>query len=160
MDILGPLIETPSRNQYVLVVVDQFYKLVECYALSDQTAERVARTVLPEFIGRFGLPLELHGDQCPNFDSRMFTEVCDLLTIVKTRTTPYQPSANGQVERMNRTLLLILRCFIRWDQEDWDLYLATVCMTIMSTVNRQNNFLMSWPIDSILHLKGKKTDES
>ena len=38
IDILGPLIETPRGNQYVLVVVDQFTKWVECYALADQTA--------------------------------------------------------------------------------------------------------------------------
>ena len=50
-------------NQYVLVVVDQFSKWVECYALSDHTAERVSRTLVSEFIGRFGCPLELHSDQ-------------------------------------------------------------------------------------------------
>ena len=46
IDILGPLIETPRENQYVLVVVDQFSKRVECYAVSDQTDGRVARTLV------------------------------------------------------------------------------------------------------------------
>ena len=139
IDNLGLLIETPRGNQYVLVVVDQFSKWVEGYALSDQTAERVARTLVSEFIGRFGCPLVLHSDQGRNFESRMFKEVCDLLNIVKTRTTPYRPSANGQVERMNRTIFQneILRCFIQGQQEDWDLHLATVGMAIRSTVNRQ-----------------------
>ena len=63
IDILGPLIETPRGNQYVLVVVVQFSKWVECYALSDQTAERVARILVSEFLGRFGCPFELHSDQ-------------------------------------------------------------------------------------------------
>ena len=89
----------------MLVVVDQFSKCVECYALSDQTAERVSRTLVSEFIGKCGCPLELHSDQGRNFESRMFKEVCDLLKIVE---TPYRPSANGQVERMNRTILQIL----------------------------------------------------
>ena len=122
----------PEKNQYVLVVVDQFSKWVECHALSDQTAERVARTLVSEFIGRFGCHLKLHSDQGRNFESQMLTEVCDLLRIVQTRTTPSRPSANGQVERMNRTILQILRCFIRGRQEDWDLHLATVCMAIRS----------------------------
>ena len=61
------------------MVVDQFSTWVECYALSDPTAERVARTFVSEFIGRFGCPLVLHSDQGSNFDSRMFKEVCDLL---------------------------------------------------------------------------------
>ena len=60
----------------------------------------------------------------------MFKEVCDLLNIIMTRITPYRPSVNGQVERMNRTILQILRCFIRGHQDDWDLHLATVGMAI------------------------------
>ena len=96
----------------------------------------------------------------------MFKEVCDLLKIVKTRTTSYRPSTNGQVERMNRTILQILQCFIRGQQEDWDLHLATVGMTIRSTVNRQTgftpNFLMLGrevlqPIDLMIH-PGREED--
>ena len=64
----------------MLVVVDQFTKWVECYALADQTAERVARTLVSEFIGRFGCPLELHSDQGRNFESRMFKEVKKFVT--------------------------------------------------------------------------------
>ena len=106
-----------------------------------------------------GSPLErIH------IESRMFKEICDLLNIVKTRTTPYRPSANGQVERMNRTILQILRCFIQGQQEDWDLHLATVGMAIRSTVNRQTgftpNFLMLGrevlqPIDFMLNPGGE-----
>ena len=149
----------------MLVVVDQFSKWVECYALLDQTAERFARTLVSELIGRFGCPLELHSDQGRNFESRMFKEVCDLLMNVRTRTTPYRPSANGQVERMNCTILQILRCFIQGQQEDWDLHLATVGMEIRSTVNRQTgftpNFLMLGrevlqPIDLMLNPGGEE----
>ena len=42
--ILGPLIETPRGNPYILV--DQISKWVECYALSGQTGERAARTLV------------------------------------------------------------------------------------------------------------------
>ena len=70
----------------------------------------------------------------------MFKEVCDLLKMVKTSTTPYRPSVNGQVEGMNRTILQISQCLIRGQQENWDQHLATVGMAIRSTVNRQTSF--------------------
>ena len=168
IDILGPLVETPRGNQYVLVVVDQFTKWVECYALPDQTAERVASTLVTEFIGRLGCPLELHSDQGRNFESHLFRNVCKMLQIAKTRTTPYRPSANGQVERMNRTILQILRCFIKDQQTDWDLHLGTVGMAIRSTVNRQTgftpNFLMlgrevMQPIDLMLRQELPDVDD-
>ena len=141
----------------MLVVVDQFSKWIECYALSDQTAERVARILVSGFIGRFGFPLELHSDQGRNFESRMFNEVCDLLKIVKTRTTPYRPNewSGGTYEPH----------FIQGQQEEWDLRLATVGMAIRSTVNRQTgftpNFLMLGrevlqPIDLMLNAGGEE----
>ena len=91
------------------MLVDQFSKWVECYALSDQTAERVGRSLVSKFIAGFGCPPELHSDQNRNFESRMFREVCDLLKFVNTRTIQYRPTANGQVERMNRTIYQIFR---------------------------------------------------
>ena len=165
IDILGPLIETPIGNQYVLVVVDQFTKWVECYPLPSQTAERVASTFVTEFVNRLGCPLELHSDQGRNFESHFFKRLCDMLEIAKTRTTPYRPSANGQVERMNRTILQILRCFIRGEQTDWDLHLGTVGTAIRATVNRQTgftpNFLMlgrevMQPIDLMFHANDRQ----
>jgi transposase InsO family protein len=51
-------------------------------------------------------------DQGRNFESSLFREMCELLHIHKARTTPYRPSANGQVERCNRTLMAAVRCFI------------------------------------------------
>ena len=165
IDILGPLIETPRENQYVLVVVDQFTKWVECYPLPSQTAERVASTFVTEFVNRLGCPLELHSDQGRNFESHFFKRLCDMLEIAKTRTTPYRPSANGQVERMNRTILQILRCFIRGEQTDWDLHLGTVGTSIRATVNLQTgftpNFLMlgrevMQPIDLMFHANDRQ----
>ena len=69
-----------------------------------------------------------------------------MLHIAKTRATPYRPSANGQVERINRTILQIIRCFIQEHQTYWDMHMGTVGMELRSTVNRQTgytqNFLM------------------
>ena len=140
IDILGPLTESRRGNKYVLVMVDQFTKWVECCALADQTAEVVARVFVDQIIARLGCPLELHSDQGRNFESKVFKEICELLEITKTRTTPYRPQANGQVERFNRTIMQILRCFIRDYHEDWDVYIPLVAGAIRSTVNRSTGY--------------------
>lgn len=46
--------------------------------------------------------------------------VCKLLQVTKTRTTPYHPAPNGQVERFNRTLLQMIRCYVDQNQKNWD----------------------------------------
>ena len=46
------------------------------------------------------------------------TEVCKLLDIEKTRTTPLYPPSDGQVERYNRTSIEMLRGKLRDSQEE------------------------------------------
>ena len=101
IDILGPFTPSSKGNQYVVMIVDQFTKWLECFPLPHQSAEEVARCVVDGFISRFGCPLEIHTDQGKNFDGNLFASVCELLHIVKKRTTPYRPCSNGQVERYN-----------------------------------------------------------
>ena len=140
VDILGPFTPSSQGNQYVLMLVDQFTKWLECYPLPNQTAESVAKCVVDGFISRFGCPLEIHTDQGKNFDGKLFLSVCELLQIAKTRTMPYHPCSNGQVERYNRTLLQLIRCFLKGNQQDWDQYLQQLAGAIRSTVNRQTGF--------------------
>ena len=94
-------------------MVDQFTKWVEAAPIPDQSAETVARTAVDYLFSRFGCPREIVTDQGANFNSQLFTQLCEMLQIAKKRTTPYHPSANGQVERLNRTLLQMIRCIIR-----------------------------------------------
>ena len=137
-DILGPITTSENGNRYVLMLVDQFTKWLECWPLPNQTAEIVR--VVKGFISRFGCPLEIHSDQGSNFDSALFKSVYSLLEITKTHTTPYRPSANGQMERYNRTLLQVIRCYIRAKQKTWDQDLEELTATICCMKNRQTQF--------------------
>ena len=83
-----------------------------------QEATTIAEKLVSEFICRSGVPLQLHSDQGTNFESKVFAEVCRLLDIEKTRTTPLHPQSDGQVERFNRTLIEMLRGKIQQDQTD------------------------------------------
>ena len=40
IDVVGPLVESHRGNKLILVLVDQFTKWFECYAVPDQTADR------------------------------------------------------------------------------------------------------------------------
>ena len=140
LDFLGPLPKTVRGNEYCLVMVDQFTKWVECVPLPSQNAEITAHAAVNEFFSRFGVPFEIFTDQGRNFESILFTSICDLLHIHKARTTPYRPSANGQVERFNRTIMAAVRCFIGKQPNQWDKYLQQISGAIRSSVNRSTGF--------------------
>jgi hypothetical protein len=82
-------------------------------------------------------------DQGRNFESSLFREMCELLHIHKSRTTPYRPSANGQVERCNRTLMAEVRCFIGKNQRSWDQYLPQLAGALRSSVNKSTGYTPS-----------------
>ena len=75
------------------------------------------KSFVNNIICRLGCPLELNTDQGNNMDGYIIHQICELLQKAKTRTTPYHPAPNGQVERYNRTILQALRCYIKNKQD-------------------------------------------
>ena len=97
IDIMGPLPMTDDGNEYIMVIGDYFSKWKEAYALKNHTALSVADKLTTEFICRFGAPTRIHTDQGREFESELFSEICKLLGVEKSRTTPYRPQSDGMV---------------------------------------------------------------
>ena len=55
-------------------------------------------------------------------------EICKILGITKTRTTPYHPQSDGMIERFNRTILNMLSTVVSDDEYNWDLHLPTLML--------------------------------
>ena len=136
IDVLGPLTETNDGNVFILVVGDYFTQWMESYPIKDQQAETVAEVLVSQFVCRFGVPIDLHSDQGRNFESKVFQEMCTILGINKTRTTPYNPKSDGLVERYNRTIVNAVSLMIQphQHQRDWDVYLPYVSMAYRSSI--------------------------
>jgi len=135
VDVMGPFKETVRKNRFVIVVGDYFTKWMEAYPVPNHKAETVATTLVDNFFCRFGIPQSLHSDQGRDFESKLFQEMCQLLDIDKTRTTPWHPQSDGMVERFNRTLQTLLKQTIQQNQEDWDQHIAVCCMAYRSSVH-------------------------
>ena len=139
-DLFGPLPITPRQNKYVLLLTDLYSKWVELLPIPDATAETCARVILNEFIARFGCPLSIHSDQGRNYESDLFQELCQLLEIKKTRTSPRHPSGNGQVECFNKTLITLIRAYLKGKQSNWDLYLGSLAGAYRATPHESTGF--------------------
>ena len=70
------------------------------------------------------VPEQIHSDQGRHFESKFFTQMCDLLHIDKTRTTIYHPQSDGTVEEFNKTLCSMIRAYINKNRSNWDLPLS------------------------------------
>ena len=135
MDIVGPLPVTERGNRYILVVGDYFTRWKEAYPMKDMEAQTVACILVNEFICRLGVPDTIHTDQGRNFESKLIKELCQMLGIKKTRTTPYHPQSDGMVERFNRTLLNMLSIVVGEDEMSWDLQLPLLLLAYRTSVH-------------------------
>ena len=95
----------------------------------DQSAATCAEIILNKVRARFGCPYDIHSDQRCNYESALFAELCQLLEICKTRTTPGHPCCNGQVEHFNRTLVGMIKSYSRGQQHNWDQHLGCLAAT-------------------------------
>ena len=139
LDLLGPLPTTRHGNKHILVVCDYFTRWTEAYALPNKEAATVARVLVNEWICRFGVPDAIHSDQGANFEGHLFMKVGELLDMEKTRTTPYHPQSDGLVERMNRTLLMMLSIRAQ-EEERWDEFLPELLMAYRASVHDTTKF--------------------
>ena len=127
-----PLKEEPVICN-VLVLQDHFSKYVVAYVLKDQTARTTAETPRIGYFGLFGAPAYLVSDQGKAFMGHVITHLCELYGVQKLRTSPYHAQTNGQVERMNQTII----CMIGKLEEDkkacWSKHLPELLMTYNAT---------------------------
>ncbi|KAK9680919.1 Integrase core domain [Popillia japonica] len=134
IDHLGLFIESENKNKYLLVVVDGFSKFVHLKAVSDTSAKPVIES-LSEIFTVLGKPKRISSDagaaftsqNCKNFISdkniRHFTIAVGL------------PRGNGQVERVNKTVLDALATRETLP-EKWDTNLKSIQQGINSMNHR------------------------
>ena len=108
MDILGPLERSSDDNQYILVIVYYFTKYAEALPMKNQTAQECARCFVEGFVSRYGISQQLRSDQGTQFESDLFQEMCKVLGLRKTRTTPGYAPSNGLSEKTIRTIKEVL----------------------------------------------------
>ena len=67
-----------------------------------------------------------------NFESKILAYLCGAFGVKKSRTTPYHPMGDGLVERMNRSLLNLLRSYTE-KEGDWEENLQLLLYMYRST---------------------------
>lgn len=113
-DFVGPL---PSGHN-LFVLIDYYSRFTEIIIMKQITATLTVRA-LHETFCRFGMPESLKTDNGPQFISGELQQFCKQFGIEHRRTTPYWPQANGEVERINRSIGKRLKISQETEGADW-----------------------------------------
>ena len=108
----------------VLVITDHFTRYAQAIPTRNQTAKTTAEVFVNNFVVHYGLPSRIHTDQGRNFESNLMKEMCTVLGIEKSHTTPYHAMGNGLCEKFNQTLIGMLKTLEEEKKRNWKAHVA------------------------------------
>jgi len=125
IDFLGKYPRSRGENSYVFIVVDHFSKFTLLKGMREAPSAGVIRFLRQEVFNKFGVPVLLHSDNGKQFVSKQFLEFLTEYGVKHIRTAVDSPQSNA-AERVNQSVLNVIRAYLEDDHRDWDLYLSEI----------------------------------
>lgn len=133
IDHLGPLPSTKKNYRHIFVVIDGFSKFVWLYTTktTSEVLDKLRKQALV-----FRNPRRIVSDRGTAFTSNDFSEYCTSENIEYVLITIGVPRANGQVERVNRTIIPSLTKLADPKNDEWYRYLGRAQQYMNTTMHR------------------------
>ena len=127
MDFVGPFPTSTTGFDSIWVIVDQFTKAVHLYPVEiSLNAATLADIFIKRYFPIHGIPHHISSDRDPLFTSHLWQSICKQLGCSHRTSTSHHQQADGQSERMIRTIVTILRSYVDARHNDWDHWLPVV----------------------------------
>lgn len=136
----GPL-PTASRNPYLLTVVDEYSRFPFAFPCPNMSTTTVIKC-LEQIFSLCGMPNFIHSDQGTSFMSKDLKTYLSQKGIATSRTTPYHPIGNGQVERFNGIIWKAIKLTLgshKLSDNNWELVLPDVLHSLRSLLCTSTN---------------------
>ena len=136
LDHVGPFIRTRNKNTQILTIIDGFTNFCILEPVHSTKTGGVIKA-LDQLFTLFGVPTRIITDKGTAFTSHTFQAFCQEYGIKHIQNAVATPRANGQCERLNRTVLNSLAATCAGESEDsWDKHVKKIQSAINCTINR------------------------
>ena len=140
IDFKGPL-PTSTHNPYILTVVDEYSRFPFAFACPNMHSSTVIKC-LEQIFTLCGMPGFIHSDRGASFLSQELKEYLSQRGIATSKTTPYHPIGNGQVERYNGIIWKAVRLSLKsanLRDSKWETVLPDALHSIRSLLSTSTN---------------------
>ena len=125
MDLITQLPRTRQGHDAIVVFVDKLSKMMHCMpTVTSVDAPQLAALFFRSVVRHHGVPSSIVSDRDARFTSLFWRALWQQLGTKLAMSTAYHPQTDGQTERANRTLEDMLRAYVSYRQDDWDLHLT------------------------------------
>ena len=119
IDFIFDLPKKKKDHIHIFTIVDNFTKFIKVYATKDRTAPTAARCMYA-YCMQLGVPKVIYSHRDPVFQAEFFKCLLNLLGVAKKTTTGYNPRANGQCEKTNGIIKLMLTKYVNFFDGEWE----------------------------------------
>ena len=141
MDFITNLPTTTTGHDPILVICCRLGK--RAHFISTQSAlsaKTLAQLFLDRHVRYHGIPREIVSDRGSQFISEFWQVLMKELGSAISMSTSHHPQTDGQTERTNQTLEIMLRGFVDYDQQNWESLLPMLEYAYNSHVHPSTTF--------------------
>ena len=121
VDFVSGFKPTARKHTAICVICDRFTRMMHAEPCKDHaTAKDTAKIMIRRLFAAHGCPRILISDRGTQFDSELWRHFWNMLGTRVHLTTTHHPQANGLTERMNRTLIALIRKVTQQKPHEWD----------------------------------------
>ena len=147
-DAVTHLPTTPRGFNVIQGYTDALTKQVHLVARKDtDTSTDMEHHLWNEIIRHHGCPDTIISDRDPLFTSQSWIKFCKHIGIDHRFSTAFHAQTDGQSEHTNRTFSQIMRMFVHYNQDNWDLLLPMIEFAMnnaTSATTRHSPFFLNY----------------
>ena len=140
IDFKGPL-PSATRNPYMLTIVDEYSRFPFVFPCPNMHTKTVIKCLEVVF-SLCGMPSFIHSDRGTSFMSQELKMYLSQKGIATSKTTPYHPVGNGQVERYNGIIWKVICLSLPThglEKQHWEVVLPEVLHSVRSLLCTATN---------------------
>ena len=113
-------------KENILVLIDTFTKFSWAFVTPNQKVITIAKILVDRWFHVYGIPAHIHSDKGRSFDNEIMPHLYTMYGVEQSMTLSYNPCGNAPTERLNHTLIGLLKSLSKEQKSNWLLHLSSL----------------------------------
>ena len=127
----------PSKDgkKNILVLTDTFTKFSQAFVTPNQNVITITKILVDKWFYTYGIPACIHSDKGCSFDNEIMSHLYAMYGVEQSTTMPYNLHGNAPTERLNLTLIGLLKSLPKEQKSNWPLHLPLLGFAYNATLH-------------------------